>query len=67
MAAAVLSPELNLVSLQQPGIADSIEQEARGETTSFLAPSLTGKFASCFEECGQKKMDTFGSDLKLSC
>lgn len=58
VVADVLSPELKLVSLQQPGTADSIEQEAgssaRGETTAFLASSLTVKFASCFGELRKK-------------
>lgn len=62
-------PELDFVSFQQPGTAESTEKEAgssaRGETTAFLASSLTGKFASCFGEYRQEKMDTFG--LRISC
>lgn len=62
-------PELGFVSFQQPGTVKSTEKEAgslaRGETTAFLASSLTGKFASCFGEYRQEKMDTFG--LKISC
>ena len=71
VAADVLSLRLDLVSLQQPGTADSVEREAgssaRGETTAFLASSLTVKFASCFGESRQEKMDAFGLNLKISC
>lgn len=58
-AADVLSPELDLESLQQPGMADSVEREAgsfaRGETAAVLASSLPVKLASCFGERREEK------------